>query len=149
MAVLKDVAATVVVNGKALVEHDPRDDHPVDPLSTMTRYIEATAGANFELKFEVKARSLVNCNGLNFRTSIDGVEIDSMILRADTTQTLKGARGLMKGKWHLRKFKFSNILLGLYSIDWYIKGITEAKFLVETTVPVAWVHSLAHTVLQT
>lgn len=119
MAILKDLTTTVIVNGKALAEYRPRDDDTKDSASTLTRYIEVTAGAHFALEFAVKTRMRANNKAIVFAASVDEVAVESTMLYTHDTGQLCGITALEKGGWTLRRFKFSDILLGLCSPDCY------------------------------
>jgi hypothetical protein len=114
MAILKDVGVTVVVGGKELTEYEAggsRDDQPESP-DTITRYVEATSGANFELRFEAKARSFDGHTALKFSAYLDGACMDNTVVYANRISTLQGVRSFEKGKWVIQNFRFTNLLLG-------------------------------------
>ncbi|MCJ1244363.1 hypothetical protein MMC30_001561 [Trapelia coarctata] len=116
MAILKDIAVTVVVNDQELTEYEDvgnTDDHAdeAESLNTITRYIEAAAGANFKLKFDTNGPSFTGYNGLLFGVFVDGREVDNVVLYAQKTAVLRGARTLEMGLWTIRKFKFARLQL--------------------------------------
>lgn len=114
MAILKDVGVTVVVSGKELTEYEAggsRDDQPESP-DTITRYVEAISGANFELRFEAKARSFNGHTALKFSAYLDGACMDNSLVYANRRSTLRGVRRFEKGKWAVQNFRFTNLLLG-------------------------------------
>lgn len=121
MAVLKDAEAVVVINGQEVAEYEDngtRDYYPDDTVSsgTVNRYVEVTAGGNFELKFEAKANSFNGYNGLQFWVHIDGIQVDNARLRPQETGVIQGVRRYGNGTWVIQKFQFASLLLGQYSI---------------------------------
>lgn len=116
MAVLPDcpgLKAEVVVNGEALLEYDD-DEHNGHPR-TVTKYVEAISGANFEihLSFELP---FPKDYGMMVFTKIDGITQNKKIIGKErlfeSVFNLSGAKEHAAGSSILRKYRFSALIVG-------------------------------------
>jgi hypothetical protein len=119
------ITVEIIVGGQALTEYlDP------DPSDTnVTRYVEATSGACFEVKVTAAGdyqyfRSLLNSNAMSFLTEVDGAPVKSVIAAENDFRGCNPWSTLIDGKkiqsggtWTKRRLMFSNIALGNYSLD--------------------------------
>ena len=111
MAILNTLTASVVVNGADLKEYDHDDDQPETPNS-LTRYIEASSGANFAIKYRFDHPLPEGCDGFNVALYLDGTEVEDVLPHISTTHSSMGIRELNFGKTVLRKYKFADIEIG-------------------------------------
>ncbi|KAH7094843.1 hypothetical protein FB567DRAFT_586195 [Paraphoma chrysanthemicola] len=104
-----DLQVEVTVDGKPLKEYVNPDE--TDDPDTITRYIEAVSGAEFALslafgdKFPTK-------HDIGFEIEIDGNEVESSYSAKESlpkVAVIKGAESLVKSKWVLQHFAFSEL----------------------------------------
>ena len=122
MAILNGVEASVVIDGKALIEYDDEDtaDDGSDHTSEVSKYIEAVSDAEFSIGITVPKSYSFKADALSFRLSLDGVRVDSSLcrkaklksLRKDWHDTIAGSKVKNGNEWYLRPFKFNDIKIG-------------------------------------
>ena len=115
MAIAKahpNLKVEVFVKGAPLEEYVDDDDRTLD--DEVTKYIEASSGDNFEVKycfspgFSIRHSILVELN-------IDGEYATGSVLnpgssvRWNNAYTFKGSRAFEDGEYYLRKFCFSQL----------------------------------------
>jgi hypothetical protein len=112
---LPQLKVEVFVKGAPLVEHVD-DDDPVSD-NEVTKYIEASSGDNFEVKFCYSPGFSIR-HAILLRLEIAGEYADSAVfhpgypIRWNTVYALKGSREYDGGKYFLRKFCFSQLEIG-------------------------------------
>jgi hypothetical protein len=117
MAILTDVAGLRVevhVNGAACKEYDDDED---PPPKTVTKYIEAVTGSEFEIKYFF-GRPFPTKYGVESRIIIDGLEADSLLHSANSLlksggYKSEGALTIDHGKTLCSKFCFSDLRVGM------------------------------------
>lgn len=115
MAILKGITVAVTVNGQDLTEHEAEEsaDDQGTASDSLTRYIEATAGANFALRLGAPSPNPYGCQGVSFATYVDGVQVQIVDMIHCKTYLLEGHLRARQGNWTVQKFRFQNLLLGL------------------------------------
>ena len=115
MAILKGITVAVNVDGQDLTEHEAEesaDDHGT-ASDSITRYIEATAGANFALRLGAPSTYPYGCQGFSFAIYVDGIQVQVVNMIHHKICLLEGRLGTRQGNWTVQKFRFQNLLLGL------------------------------------
>lgn len=116
MAWKKAIEVKVVVNGTPAQEYDD-DDQETIAHNTVTKYIEAISGAEFEVQFELKRSYRFPSQHLVFQISVDGRVLDNSVVSkeefAERGQAWVGSlKGIMRSHgetWSLERFRFSEI----------------------------------------
>lgn len=110
---LPEVEVTVVVDGVALKEYH---DHDLDEDDrTITRYIEAASGKNFEVHIKVDKGCNFIGDCLVFAIEVDGKMADTPIIRARRCARAAysyGSQGLMTSNTQCRKYTFASLETG-------------------------------------
>ena len=126
MAILKEIEASVIIDGKALTEYDDEDtrDENSDPTSEVSKYIEAVSGAEFSISTTVpKSYNFVG-NAIAFQLRLDGVWVAGQLLRKAVLENMRkdwhmiiaGSEAKNGEGWYLRPFKFDDIKIGETSL---------------------------------
>lgn len=118
MAILRDVEVTISAKGSTLPEYDD-DAEELGPSNTVTKYIEALTGADFQIDYRIKPTFQMISTGIAIRIYIDGEYMDSHVLRQNQQltnlsrehygNTFKGARRLQSQSWTFQAFNFAEI----------------------------------------
>lgn len=115
---LPGVEITVVVDGEDL--HEYQDTDMEDEENTVTKYVEAVTGANFAIKIMVPKKFGFEGTCLSFHVLVDGAEAEHPLIqprhvrRAPKVRSVEGAR---VSNTHIRKFRFTELETGEYSMD--------------------------------
>jgi len=126
MVLKKVIEVKVLVNGSAAQEYDGDDDESNGP-NTVTKYIEALSGAEFEVHYEAKPSFRFPCQHLEFNISIDGKVLDNRIISKErpdgSTPSRKGSLTGIKTSHgetrSIRKFRFSDINTSQFTSLYY------------------------------
>ena len=128
MAILKEIEASVIIDGNALTEYDDEDtlDESSEHTSEVSKYIEAVSGAEFSIGLTVPKSYNFRGDALSFKTSLDGVYVESTFcreaklknLREDWHKTVAGSEVKNGTQWYLRPFKFGDIKIGETSLSY-------------------------------
>ena len=121
MAWKKEIEVKVLVNGCATQEYEDEDEEAQGP-NTVTKFIEAVSGAEFEVQYEMKPSFQFPSQHLVLELSIDGKVLDNAVLSkrepAANTSVWRGSlRGLMRShgvRWSLERFRFSDIKMSQF-----------------------------------
>ena len=116
MAILKDIQISVVVNDRDLPEFE--DDEEEQLPNTVTKYVEAVSNSTFHIKIScLQKPAWYGGTGLCFGVELDGEQVAHPLFRGDqTTSLVKGSSKCINGKWTLQRFKFSDIIIGMFTI---------------------------------
>jgi hypothetical protein len=124
MAILSFYKVEILVNGVALEEYD--DDDPerrhIPPIPTLVKYVEATSGAEFSIRYvllpECKVDEDLGTEDLAWKTFLEGTKSQTSV-----TKCLKlsqhGRQWERKGvevgrdkEWYFKKYKFADLVTG-------------------------------------
>jgi hypothetical protein len=116
MAILAEVPGLrveVFVNGKALQEYD---DDETAPPKTITKYIEAVTGQNFEIRYSF-IKPFPTRHSVKVKIELDGKVMEGVVfskrkILVATDRTSKGAYSSVDGKAFISKYRFSEIAIG-------------------------------------
>ncbi|KAF2651345.1 hypothetical protein K491DRAFT_761119 [Lophiostoma macrostomum CBS 122681] len=126
MAILPDIPGLrveVYVNGDPLREYhdyeedsedDDEDDEeePDRPRKTVTKYVEAVSGANFELRVSFND-SFDSPHAIRGKIEIDGMDVRRCAWKTQTSRLthkhLEGAHITQQGQRYIRKFRFREL----------------------------------------
>ena len=126
MAIPKCIEASVVVDGKALIEYeDETPDESSEHTGVVSRYIEAVSDAEFSISVTVPKSHQFAKDGLSFRLSLDGIWVKTWLCRKKTIKelgqdwhtTITGSDEKNGKEWCLKPFKFSDINIGKTSLQ--------------------------------
>jgi hypothetical protein len=118
MAITKDypgIKVQVRVDKVALEEYD--DDEEQVSGSTVMKYIEATSGATFDLRFEITPPWPTD--SVLFDTYLDGRYVRGHFAQYQTyygarsVQVIEGSNHTKDGQWFMTKFAFSALNIGI------------------------------------
>ena len=122
MAVLKDLEVVVTSGGRDLTEYEDQDDvDPGDAPSRVTKYVEATSGATFEIRCRIKSSFWFTAGGVSFEFHVDGVDVDGIPVskkdfvssRYHCVYNWDGERHFDSQGWSVRPLIFSEIKHGM------------------------------------
>jgi hypothetical protein len=123
MAILKGIKVTIVVNGQDLHEYND-DDAGSNTRSSVLKYIEATSGAEFQIKSSAPKSYKFTSDAVRMETYLDGIDVAATVFRKAEAKpdhawntVLKGARGYGSTGWECRPFTFAELVLGKPSLD--------------------------------
>lgn len=119
MAILSFYRCEVLVNDVPLAEYDDEDtqDIPHNPTPQAIKYIEATAGSEFAIKFSLLAPWTME-DDLVWKVFLDGSQsTGSLFKKSETTAGVysKIRDGVNVGSgndWYWRKYTFGSLILG-------------------------------------
>lgn len=120
MAILSFYECQIRFNGVALQEYDDEDgteQAPNKPTPIVVKYVEATSGAEFSIKYKVHKGWKLD-DDLSWQILLDGKQSNSNLLRRDdvlsgyASSVVEGVRYGSGSDWRLRKFKFADIVNG-------------------------------------
>ena len=118
MAILKTLKCQVCVDSVALEEYDD-DDEQAPAADSVTKYVEAVAGATFSLKLTVLPGWRMKCDYLDWYIDLDGTDAVGGIVSHDKyskstgfTDERFGVRSGAGCQWNLNRFKFADIVIG-------------------------------------
>ncbi|KAL1797330.1 hypothetical protein ACET3X_003936 [Alternaria dauci] len=112
MAITTDypgIKVEVRVDQVALQEYD--DDEAESSTNTMSKYIEATSGSEFDIRFEITPKW--PDHSVSFTSYIDGLSVQSYLVRQDRFMgasheaLIAGPTHTKNGQWFISKFAFS------------------------------------------
>ncbi|KAI4919496.1 hypothetical protein J4E90_001631 [Alternaria incomplexa] len=109
---LPKLKVEVFVKGAPLEEHVDDDDQPSD--NEVTKFIEASSGDNFEVKYCFSPGFSIR-HAMLIELDIDGEYADSAVfnpgssIRWNSTYAFKGSREFEDGGYFVRKFCFSQL----------------------------------------
>jgi hypothetical protein len=119
------VAVNIVVEGQALVEHEPTSDNNGHTAKSVTRYVESKSGAAFEIRVrlskEIKSLFDIDSFDLAIDTVLDGNLVRGRLVAKEDLKVPTGAnlikhiQGSDEGSgqdWKHRKFMFSDLTSG-------------------------------------
>lgn len=122
MAILSGVRGLNVqirVNGRALKEYDG-DEENRDP-KTVTKYIEATSGAQFDVHFTFGKRFPHKQHSIVYEVALDGITASRRVVDGSDIRSHRpyctssdGVHTLCEGCWTKQKFSFSQLAIGMY-----------------------------------
>ena len=122
MAILKEIQASVIIDGKALTEYDDEDtlDESPDHTSEVSKYIEAVSDAEFGIRITVPRSYNFTGNAIAFELRLDGVWVAGQLLRKAVLENMRkdwhkiiaGSEAKNGEGWYLRPFKFDVIKIG-------------------------------------
>lgn len=126
MVLEKAIKVEVLVNGSAAQEYNGDDDESNGP-NTVTKYIEALSGAEFEVHYELKPFWNFGCQHLVFVLSIDGKSIDSSVSSKEgrdgnAPRRTGSFRGIQKSHGEtclIERFRFSDIKISQFPCLYY------------------------------
>ena len=127
MAILKGIKVIVQVNGSDLPEYEDADYHG-DHETSVSKWIQATSGANFKITITVPNWFTFTSTGLSFRVSIDGQDISSRLCSQrnpafvkgrDWHHRFQGSLVVIQGKEHQRKFEFCEVKQGKLGVRFF------------------------------
>ncbi|KAF2491026.1 hypothetical protein BU16DRAFT_141592 [Lophium mytilinum] len=118
MAILNDLPGLkveIVVNGQTLKEYDDDDEDPEEKPRTVTKYIEATSGASFEVRFTFTRLFSLSMYSFAMDIYLDGKFMDNMCIQKNDLFKgpieLTGVRSKKGEQWYLEKFCFSKLAI--------------------------------------
>ena len=121
MAILKDIKVAIMVNGQELKEYDD-EDIGNDDQNSVSKYVEATSDAEFEIMTSAPRWYQFTSDGLGMDVYLDGVYVDNRLLRKENAGTIGGWRCFFKGarrfdgnQWESKPFNFREITAGMFS----------------------------------
>lgn len=122
MAILSSYKCQIIVNGVALQEYDDDDAEQKSDETTPTvvKYVEATSGADFGIKCDI-LQGWNGGNDLVWRIVLDGTKSRSDVLKETeiipgyTSSVRNGVQSGSGRQWHLRKYRFADIIIGKLS----------------------------------
>ena len=80
MAILKGLEAAVVVNGHELIEYEDDGSDEPGASNTVTKYVEAVSGAEFEVILSCMPSFTPYCPSVSFAVSVDGERVNGALL---------------------------------------------------------------------
>ena len=122
MPKLKNFNVYVTVNGQKLAEFNDDDEDNL-PSNTVTKFIEVVSNKEFKVEFHDEENSRRGCDGMRCSVSLDGKEVDVIILEFSKrcAASSDGARTRCKGIWTVEKYSFQDIVQSKQAI-WMIIG---------------------------
>ena len=133
MAILKGIDVTVRVNEQPLHEYnDDEDDNGED--NAITRYVEATSGAQFSIDYEASASFKLVTDVVAVEFRLDGGLVDTAIHRKEKLSNYRsldgswssafyGTREPVGKGWRMRPFIFEEIAIGKQKLLCMIVGL--------------------------
>jgi hypothetical protein len=106
----------IVVNGQPLPEYDDETNTP--DSNVVTKYVEAESGAEFSINYSFD-KTFPTSHDVNVRCSLDGRQVRKprvgrTKLLCERGQKITGLR-VQEGKsWGLKKFRFSDLVVGKF-----------------------------------
>jgi hypothetical protein len=119
MAILEPFECRVEVDGVALEEYEDEDAEQANTATSLTKYIEAVAGANFSLKLTVKPGWTMQADFIAWYIDLDGKQCGGGMVKSSSydgsrscTSVRRGIVNGVDGDWTERKFRFADITIG-------------------------------------
>ncbi|KAK0514523.1 hypothetical protein JMJ35_003140 [Cladonia borealis] len=115
MAILKEIEVVIRVNGQELKEYDD-EDASNDNESSVSKYVEATSGAQFQIATTAPRSYQFSSDALLMKIYVDGVYVEGSLLRKKDAgwtrgwdQYHDGPRRFDGDRWEVKPFKFMEI----------------------------------------
>ncbi|KAK5250346.1 hypothetical protein LTR16_005983 [Cryomyces antarcticus] len=121
MAILEDVPGievAITVNGNDLKEYE--EDDIVNEPKTVTKYIEATSGVNFGIRYSVARRFPMKGDCITFSMYLDNEKCGSSVVTKASVNTSSSQHckyGRNEADSKLRRFMFAALETGLLFLD--------------------------------
>ena len=116
MGLLKRINVTIVVNGQELHEYDNELANPYH-YNSASKYIEATSGAQFEIKASALSSYYWGSNAVQMDIFLDGLYVDNgLFLKKNAKpdhawdEVFEGARRHGSTGWECKPFTFAEVL---------------------------------------
>ena len=112
MVACKDLQVAIVINGQIVPEYADDEDGS-GPTNVITKYIEATSGASFEVRANCMHRMKALCHAVSFVVNVDGRNIDAWITYPGSSSAIiDGCRSqTARGAWMTQRLRFASIEL--------------------------------------
>ena len=111
--IMPGVKVEVFVNGQALTEHTDKDLD--NDERTITRYIEAISGEEFEIRVELDEEFKFKGNCLSWDVFADGQLLTEHTVRAASKKRCGISDSINDGDGTKRAFRFASLETGKYS----------------------------------
>ena len=121
MAILKEIEVVIRVNGQELKEYDD-EDASNDDESSVSKYVEATSGAEFQVVTSAPISYQFSSDALAIKIYLDGVYVENGLVLKEHVRglcawqwqrTFHGAKSFDGNRWELKPFKFVEIKAGM------------------------------------